>query len=334
MTTARKTTFHRAVVSTRAMFILLLLLQQYATSAQPLAGLWDGIQLMALGKSHSPPATKTSIQIIGAGLGRTGTGSLQIALELLGYHSYHMIRAMEDPAHSKLWASVAKGEISTQAAFSFLDAEGFNATLDWPVVEYYLDQLDLYPQAKVILTVRDSATAWAKSYQTLIRLVRLLDAPFSWNFPNPLYVLFPTWARHNHELRCGIGRRLFQWDPCTSIVGEHVMNTTWLEQYYNKHVQNVLDTVPKDRLLTYNVKQGWEPLCQFLEVPVPPVPFPRLGEATLHRRFVVVFQIVVYAWIPVAMLIMLLLGRKLQRLLQLSVAVSIRKGTRNKNKTV
>lgn len=177
--------------------------------AQPLGGVLDGVKLLLLGnRKYSLPrdhhsmttwkrksdkrSSAGSIQVIGAGLPRTGTGSLYRAFETLGYTTYHMVSVMEDSSHAKLWADVADGRETPEGAFTAIAKVGFNATLDWPTSDMFQDQLRLFPDAKVVLSVRDDAAAWARSYATLTRLIRALDQPFSWKFPNPLPLVFPT----------------------------------------------------------------------------------------------------------------------------------------------
>ena len=96
--------------------------------------------------------TTGSIQIVGAGMGRTGTKSLQAALDLLGYKTYHFPL----PAHAETWARHAEGTVSSDAVLEMIVQDGFTATCDQPPADLYAEQLRKYPGAKVVLTVRDS----------------------------------------------------------------------------------------------------------------------------------------------------------------------------------
>ena len=283
--------------------------------AQPIAGVWDAAyQLFGRGyRPHTPPSQPEALKLIGAGLPRTGTGSLHTALELLGFHTYHMVKVMQNATHAAAWAAAARDDKAIAQVWDLLAADGYNATLDYPAADYFGHALERYPNAKVILTVRDNVTIWAKSYQTLNRLVRTMDAPFSWFFPNPAFVLWPQWAADMHEMRCAMGRQVLGWKHGQLYQGDG-LDTNWLEEQYQRHVQAVQDSVPPHQLLVFNVKQGWEPLCAFLEVPVPTgIPFPYKGETTMLRRIHTVYRIVTYTWIPILALITLGMGWWLAR---------------------
>ena len=280
--------------------------------AQPLGGVLDGMKLLLLGNQeysldrHSRATSKprdqqqssSNIHVIGAGLPRTGTGSLHQALEILGYKTYHMVIVMEDSSHAKLWADVAKGQETTDAAFAAIAQVGFNATLDWPTSDMFQDQIRLYPEAKVVLSIRDDAAAWARSFSTLTRLIRALDRPFSWKFPNPLPLIFPTHSENMHTLRCATGKVVLGWNRCEQLAGKQWLESGFLEEQYQKHVDLVKTQVSHDQLLIFNVKEGWGPLCRFLELAVPDVPFPRVGDTAMLERSAVTFQACVHIWIP------------------------------------
>ena len=293
--------------------------------AQPLSGVLDGIKLLLLGNReyslgrhrHAMATSKpkdlqqqsSKISVIGAGLPRTGTGSLHQALEILGYTTYHMVTVMEDSSHAKLWADVAEGRETTDAAFAAIAQVGFNATLDWPTSDLFQDQIRLYPEAKVVLSIRDDAAAWARSFSTLTRLIRALDRPFSWVFPNPLPLIFPTHTENMHTLRCATGKVVLGWNRCEQLVGKKWLEAGFLEEQYRKHVDLVKAQVPPDQLLIFNVKEGWGPLCRFLDLPVPDVPFPRVGDTAMLERSAIIFQACVYIWIPLLLAIVYSLYR-------------------------
>src|SRR5262245_39057269 len=92
------------------------------------------------------------MKLIGAGFGRTGTMSLKAALERIGYGPcYHMSEVFEHPEHATLWAAAAKGELSDWSDL----LGGYEATTDWPGCTFWRELMDAYPEAKVLLNVRD-----------------------------------------------------------------------------------------------------------------------------------------------------------------------------------
>jgi len=310
-----------ATTTTKALLLLIFYITTVA-KAQPLEGAWDAIQQSfelirnnLAGRNASPQYNET-IQVMGAGLARTGTGSLHQALNILGYHTYHMVHVMKNAHQAELWAKVAQGQETPQNAMDYVTQYGgFNATLDWPVIDYLPELLEQYPHAKVILTVRDNGMAWARSMMVLNHLVRLMDAPFSWKYPNPIRLFFPTWAANIHTVRCYLGTRLasLQWSECELLEDSGpILDASWLAEQYDNHVAYIQSLgIPDDRLLIFNAKQGWAPLCEFLSKPIPNVPFPHAGESAFLRRAASFFQVVLVLWIPVVMLLLWSLLRRL-----------------------
>ena len=119
------------------------------------------------------------IQVIGAGMGRTGTKSLQAALDKLGYKTYHFPL----PAHAETWAQYAEGRVSSDAVLDMVTHDGFTATCDNPPADLFREQLAKYPKAKVVLTVRDGSAKWASSWKVLMEFIALQEQPFSLSYP-------------------------------------------------------------------------------------------------------------------------------------------------------
>ncbi|MCA9540756.1 MAG: sulfotransferase family protein [Myxococcales bacterium] len=192
-----------------------------------------------------------SIRVIGAGFGRTGTLSLKLALETLGFRPcYHMVEVDARPAHRVLWAAAHRGEaIDWDALF-----EGYQATVDWPSCNLWRAQAAHFPDARIILTRRD-AGRW---YESVMRTI----------YPRT------TQMRASADE----GERAFgEWVQTLVWQGvfdgrmhdrEHVMGV------YDRHNQAVIDEVPTQRLLVLDPAAGWPPLCAFLGVPRPAEPFP------------------------------------------------------------
>ena len=205
-----------------------------------------------------------SLQIIGAGFGRTGTQSLQVALEELGFtRCYHMREVLTHPAHVAAWSAASRGEaVDWDALFA-----GYRAAVDWPTCAFYRELMTRYPDAKVILTVRDTDT-WYNSARETIFYVRHAFPPWaSW--------FLPRMRRFTRMLDDVVWVGTFQGRFADK---QHALAA------FNRHNDEVRRTVPTDRLLIYEVSQGWEPLCAFLGRLVPKdKPFPRLNDTAEFR---------------------------------------------------
>ncbi len=186
-----------------------------------------------------------ALEVIGAGFGRTGTYSLKLALEQLGFGPcYHMAEVFERPAAFAMWEAVADGRSRDwETIFA-----GFRSTVDWPSATYYKLQAEAYPKAKVILSLRDPE-AWFDSTQATI-FAR------DWNQEKP--------NDFERMITKTVGR-LFD-------LKMHDRET--LLGVYERHNAEVKATIAPDRLLVWDAVQGWAPLCTFLGVPEPPTPMP------------------------------------------------------------
>jgi hypothetical protein len=245
-------------------------------------------------KQLQQPQLRQGIQVICAGMGRTGTLSLTDALEILGYKPYHFI----DMAHHSDWAQVADGTKSRDEIINRLVAEGYTATLDNPTCDIYQDLLRRYPHAKVIVTVRDSPLQFVKSWRILLDTMSITEQTFSWTFPSFLGYI-PLFA-HLKKIRYFMGTTHLGLKPGQLTHGFRDQSEEWLVEQYTRHNQHVIDHVPDQQLLVFNVKQGWEPLCQFLQKPVPGQPFPhsQVNTAESLQSLRQIFLIIVYGWIP------------------------------------
>lgn len=207
------------------------------------------------------------MQVIGAGFGRTGTLSMKYALQQLGFDPcYHMEDVFFSPQHLRRWRDIGRGERR-----DWLDLlEPYQATVDWPVCNFFEEALQAHPSAKVVLTVRDDPARWYDSVLTTI---------YAWREPFPRLVtrLLPPLAMFS-EL---VDRLVWQGTFDGRFEDrEHAMGV------YEAHNARVKEVVPAGQLLVFNVKEGWEPLCRFLDVPIPDTPFPHANDRqSMHRRF-------------------------------------------------
>ena len=189
-----------------------------------------------------------ALKIIGAGMGRTGTASLKVALEALNIgRCYHMTEVLKNPGYTKDWIEVAEGNADWDKIFS-----GYSATVDNPGCNYWKELAAYFPEAKVILTTRD-ANKWFDSTNETIHSVEF--ARFMKNSPFGEMIQKTMWDRMENRMQDR----------------EHMI------EFFNRHSAEIIGSFPAERLLVYQVSDGWEPLCEFLDIPVPDMEFPRIN---------------------------------------------------------
>ncbi|HEV3312380.1 MAG TPA: sulfotransferase [Chloroflexota bacterium] len=201
------------------------------------------------------------MKVIGAGLGRTGTYSLKLAIEQLGFGPcFHMKELFELPDRAAIFTAAYRGDpVDWEQAF-----DGFRSTLDWPSCTFYDQLARRYPESKVILTTRDPEK-WHRSCMDTIAFREGASHDTQEAGDNPVDQMIDAiiW-------RGTFDRRFDVKDHAISI--------------FNRHSQSVIKTVPSDRLLIYQVSEGWGPLCRFLEVPIPEGPFPHENDTASFRK--------------------------------------------------
>ena len=216
------------------------------------------------------------MKIIGAGFGRTGTMSLKAALEELGFGPcYHMAEVFEHPEHADFWEAAWRGEPTA-------DWEGvlgdYEATVDWPACTFYEELLERHPDAKVLLSVRDPERWYESVRDTIYELTRLSTRSL---FSRVSLAFLPLLRFGTFTIR--------PWQIAEEIVLQGTFGGKFEDKphaigVFNRHTEEVRRRVPKERLLVYDVKEGWGPLCEFLGVEAPDKPFPRLNDAAELRR--------------------------------------------------
>lgn len=191
------------------------------------------------------------LEVIGAGFGRTGTMSLKVALEQLGFDPcYHMVECMpRGPGHWRLWEEAVRGADHWDAIF-----EGFRAAVDFPACASYAALVERYPESKVVLTIRDPER-WFRSTQETI--------------------FAPRWMQY---LQSSAEMGSFVRATVNDVFDGRMHDRDHLVRCYAEHIEAVQRTVPAERLLVFEVAQGWEPLCAFLDRPVPDGPFPSVND--------------------------------------------------------
>lgn len=191
-----------------------------------------------------------ALKVIGAGFFRTGTLSLKRALEELGYaRCWHGLEIMAKPEIIDVFTAAAAGDSADYA--TMFDAD-VRSVVDFAGLLFYKELFEASPGAKVILTVRDEDKWYASVYNALYKYARREGS-------------FPM-----------LGERAA---PAKRLIWTHIFHNRFEDkQYvlglYRAHIEHVQRVIPKEKLLVYRVEEGWEPLCQFLGVPVPTTPFP------------------------------------------------------------
>jgi hypothetical protein len=207
------------------------------------------------------------VQLIGAGFGRTGTMSLKAALEEIGYGpSFHMIDLVRDPSRLPHWAAAAAGErVDWTEALA-----GWESTVDWPGCTYWEEMAETWPDAPVLLSVRDPES-WYRSCLNSIHEAKELAL--------------------RGELEGGA-----ESPPSPEVLGminDLIWNGTFHGRFmekdyaldvFRRHNEDVRSKVAGDKLLVFEVREGWGPLCDFLGVEVPDTPFPHLNDTESFRQ--------------------------------------------------
>ena len=208
-----------------------------------------------------------SIKIIGAGFPRTGTNTLRESLEKLGYvKTYHMKNLLTNPDNLKYWATLkATGTTDWEKLY-----DGYQATVDFPCYPWYKEHMKEYPDAKVILSIRPFEK-WYTSYHSTI-----------WQAQNP-----------PESERAAMGERIAADPRLQSVMKvmafskqamteDHFqgkfLDKEFMEKVFNEHNEEVKRYVPADKLLVFDVSEGWEPLCKFLDVGVHDEPLPHTNK--------------------------------------------------------
>lgn len=193
-----------------------------------------------------------ALKVIGAGLGRTGTLSLKLALEQVGFGPcYHMMEVFRGGAtRIPHWNAIA--ENNNPGWDTVFD--GFQSTVDWPACNYYRELMDKYPDAKVILSHRPAEKWFASTQATIFG-----------------------------DMPPGVPRPPFISKIISDIVGPDWHDKDKVIAAYERHNAEVRASVPKAKLFEFQPTDGWAPLCAFLDVPVPDAPYPQVNSTEDFR---------------------------------------------------
>ncbi len=233
-----------------------------------------------------------TLKIIGVGFGRTGTASTYAALNQLGFPCYHMYEVIENKAnkgHLDFWNNAANLPADTAHDWHRVFAN-YTAAVDNPAACVWRQLLLAYPDAKVLLTLHPKgADAW---YDSTIDTIYFSKS--SWQFRLLSWIApFPRKMRN----------------MCNKLIWDRAHRGTMADRgealgFYHDHIDQVKATVPPEKLLVYSVDQGWEPLCRFLEVPVPAAPFPNVNDRAAIKKIIAGITRGAYAVIAVAAILL------------------------------
>lgn len=212
------------------------------------------------------------MKLIGAGLPRTATSSQKLAMDILGITPcYHMQNVFADLDEVPRWRAALE---DPEALREILDP--CESVIDWPGSFYWRELLDMYPDAKVLLSVRDSAS-WVRSMERTIWGMLYGDGLL----------------RHVTEVHCDVDGRWRDYIEMMRSMWERAglagpgMSFAEMEQACDRYTAEVTATVPAERLLVWRITDGWEPLCDFLELAVPDEKFPHINEAARFENGIV-----------------------------------------------
>jgi hypothetical protein len=215
------------------------------------------------------------MRVIGAGFGRTGTTSLKAALEELGFGpSYSLSEVFRNPEHVGFWEAAADpaGEEADWEGF----LAGYGVAVDWPACSFYEELMEAFPEAPVIVTVRDPAEWYESTRSTIYGLRRLTDGPL------PVRAAFALAGPFVRGLTGTV--RLADRLVWEGTFDGRFEDRAYAMEVFERHNEAVSRRVPPERLLVYDVREGWAPLCDFFGVEVPDEAFPRLNETREMRR--------------------------------------------------
>jgi hypothetical protein len=215
------------------------------------------------------------MKVIGAGLPRTATSTQMIALEMLGFGPcYHMRNVLADlESGVPPWRQAMAGNPDWEGIFG--DAQ---SCCDWPSAAFTEELAEYYPEAKVVLTVREPS-GWVSSMRNTVWGIY-----FGGGIMNHLcearYQIDPAWKSFIDLMKPMI------WEEGAALHGDTFSDEGFIE-LFNRYTERIKTVIPAERLLVWDPKEGWEPLCAFLEVEAPDEPLPHVNDTSAFREGIV-----------------------------------------------
>jgi hypothetical protein len=217
------------------------------------------------------------MKLIGAGFGRSGTMSVKAALDQLGAGPcYHMKITLKRYHHMRFFMSAWKGKMVNWKRFF----RNYNSVVDWPTCSFYKDLMAEFPDAKILLNIRDPEKWYDSMYETI------------WAIQPAFPFWFPRIVRTMHD-------KIIWGDNLKGVFKDRDKTI----EVYKEWIEEVKRNVPAEKLLVYEVKEGWKPLCDFLSLPVPDRPFPHINERKSFIRMIRLLKVLNWL-VPVLILLM------------------------------
>ena len=201
------------------------------------------------------------LKVIGANFGRTATMSLKQGLEILGFKKcYHMSEVVVHPEHVELWLDAWRGKNIWKTLFA-----DYQATVDWPAATFWPQLMHVYPEAKIVLSIRD-ADEWFESARNTI--FQSMDSNL---------------LTKDQALRTRI--EMLKEIIVDGTFDGDLTNKDKCIKTYKENIERCRSEVPSDRLIEFNISLGWEPLCRGLDLKIPQQPYPHVNQAAefAHR---------------------------------------------------
>ncbi|KAJ5785266.1 uncharacterized protein N7503_010478 [Penicillium pulvis] len=215
--------------------------------------------------SRIAPTGQAPLRVIGAGLPRTATSSLQAAFEELGFNPcLHMAQIIPHPSRMQLLLDTAREEDTQRRQKSIHQlVDGYSAVCDMPSIFFLEDLMDMYPDAKVVLGCRPYSETWAKScYESL-----------GFFFTRKFYLIGFLWT--SDRLWYRLNMYIVEW--CRKKFGQDDIFQPDMYELYNESVRKAAKERGRE-ILEFKAEDGWKPLCEFLGKDVPASEFPRVNE--------------------------------------------------------
>lgn len=202
------------------------------------------------------------LDVIGSGFGRTGTASLKAALEYLDFGPcYHMFEVIARPERMSYWSDALDGHVvDWNEVF-----DGYRSTVDWPGTAFWRELTEAYPDAKVIHTVRDPEKWYESTYNTIYQIALRMGGDLS--------EMSPEERSFAEQLFPAIHKMLWK-----GTFDDRFEDPEYAMKVFEQHNAEVQRAIPAERLLVYRIGDGWQPLCDFLGVPVPEADFPHVND--------------------------------------------------------
>lgn len=199
-----------------------------------------------------------ALRVVGAGLGRTGTHSLKLALErLLGGPCYHMLETFGRPDDIPVWHRAVEGELPDWESF----LADYRAAVDWPAAAFWRELSEAFPDALVLLSTRDADAWWTSASNTIFQVVDREPQP------DPVAQAQIAMAR----------------DMLTRLFTPNWADEAEAKRAYEQHNEAVRAAAPSARLLEWHPGDGWAPICEALGLAIPDEPFPHVNTTSDFR---------------------------------------------------